>query len=285
MTQSGHKAVPVFIGGMGRSGTTLLVDLLGLHPQLSPIYETGFVPRIAKLLLFETGLTKDQTIQRILEFMESWTRPLPHQPHDKADHEHYHHGPHYILFCRSFALAQTHRLLGELGKKDTTSLFRSFVYSLFAEHARLDGKPFWVNKVPGYIDLLPVIEHIFPDMRFLHCVRDIRDVAPSARQTIWSSGSPAELAEKWVRRFRLASEFEEEHPGRLLQVKYEQLLSQPAAVLDEIVTWLPHIETGADSILARIRELGLTFDLTRIGARLCEKSGSARLWMSMQRSC
>ena len=128
-------APAVFIGGTGRSGTTLLVDLLGLHPQLSPIYETGFVSRFAKLLMFETGLTKNETVQQILEYMESWTRPLPHRPHDKADHEHYHHGPHYILFCRSFALTQTHRLLGELGKKDTTLLLRSFVYSLFAEHA------------------------------------------------------------------------------------------------------------------------------------------------------
>ncbi|SES71567.1 Sulfotransferase family protein [Salinibacillus kushneri] len=30
---------PMFIGGAGRSGTTLLVDLIGLHPNISPVYE------------------------------------------------------------------------------------------------------------------------------------------------------------------------------------------------------------------------------------------------------
>ncbi|MGH6882780.1 MAG: sulfotransferase, partial [Hypericibacter sp.] len=43
---------PLFIGGCGRSGTTLLSDLLGCHSQLSPIYEPGFIMNVASLIFF-----------------------------------------------------------------------------------------------------------------------------------------------------------------------------------------------------------------------------------------
>ncbi|WP_404454406.1 sulfotransferase [Virgibacillus necropolis] len=40
---------PMFIGGAERSGTTLLVDLLGLHSNISPVYETDFVKFLVKM--------------------------------------------------------------------------------------------------------------------------------------------------------------------------------------------------------------------------------------------
>jgi hypothetical protein len=47
---------PVFIGGAGRSGTTLVVDLLGTHANLSPVYETNFVLGVARELLAQRPL-------------------------------------------------------------------------------------------------------------------------------------------------------------------------------------------------------------------------------------
>ena len=43
MAGSESSIGPVFIIGVPRSGTTLLVNLLGSHPLLAPIYETRFL--------------------------------------------------------------------------------------------------------------------------------------------------------------------------------------------------------------------------------------------------
>ena len=56
---------PVFLGGAGRSGTTLAVDMIGLHPELSPIYETSFVVELITLMLErEPPASDEKTICR-----------------------------------------------------------------------------------------------------------------------------------------------------------------------------------------------------------------------------
>src|SRR5262249_58185450 len=93
---------PVFIGGAGRSGTTLVVDLLGSHASLSPVYETNFVLGVARELLAARPLAESAAAVRGL--MHQWTESLPQRPHFKRPHEQYLHGPHYLLFGRDHAL-------------------------------------------------------------------------------------------------------------------------------------------------------------------------------------
>jgi hypothetical protein len=226
---------PLFIGGAGRSGTTLVVDMLGLHPARSPIYETSFVVQIGALLFGAGESPLASRLDRIARYMEEWTRTLPHQPHNKRAHEVYHHGPHYVRFDREFALAQTATLIERAAGGDALAGMRDFVAALFGEHCRIDGKPRWVNKTPSYVQFLPLLGALFPDMRFIHCVRDGRDVACSVLTRPWGPRTYEEAAVWWSRKVRAGLSWSERNPGRCLEVRYEDLLSQPERTLQSMI--------------------------------------------------
>lgn len=266
---------PVFIGGAGRSGTTLVVDMLGLHPRLSPVYETDFVLQLARLLFGSPRPAGAQLHAEVLRCMEEWSRPLPLRPHNKRPHERYFHGPHYILFDRPFALERTRELLNAIGRAggppapaaETAALpaFRSFVLALFDEHARRDRKPHWINKTPGYVQYLPLLRALFPAMRFIHCVRDGRDVACSVVTRPWGPSNYPDAADWWVKTVRQGVEFETNYPGQCLVVRFEDLVREPARQLSRMLTWLGE-EGDPEVILNPYRdETGISLDQDRIG--------------------
>lgn len=228
----------IFIGGVGRSGTTLLVDLLGLHTKLSPLYETYFVTQLAGLLFLQNSLSKVELHTSIKACVEAWTKPLPHQPHNKRAHERYIHGPHHILFSHDFAMECTDRLLKDLSKGDILKSFRSFMDTLFGEHARKNNKPIWVNKTPEYITCLPLLRLLYPSMRFIHCVRDGRDVACSAMTRSWGPKNVRDAALWWKGLLQHGQAFQQRFPTQLYVLRYEDLLAHPQQELGKLLSWL-----------------------------------------------
>lgn len=255
---------PVFIGGAGRSGTTLLVDLLGSHPGLSPVYETEFVIQFSDWLERTRGTALQQLRAMIWQRMDRWSRPLPKRPHHKREHERYLHGPHYILFDRGFALEATRIFLQALGTGPWEPPFRAYVEALFGEHARRDGKPRWINKTPGYVETVPRLMRVFPEMRFIHCVRDGRDAACSVLTRPWGPSDFAEAGDWWVGQVGNGIEAERRWPDRCLQVRYEDLLRDPAETLDHVFRWLG-LEADTKAIVDRHRRAGITLDPRRVG--------------------
>lgn len=263
--------LPVFIGGAGRSGTTLLVDMLGLHPAISPIYETSFLIVLMRLLMPGTAPSQD-VLDRVVAEMEQWTRPLPMRPHFKREYEKFFHGPHYVLFERPFAMERTHQLVAELGNnRSPEEALRRFASDLFGEHARRDGtgKSRVANKTPDYVLYLPQLRALFPDMRFIHCVRDGRDVAASVMSRPWGPRSVAEAAAWWTQRVGAGLEFASGHPDQCICVRYEDLLRSPAAELRRLLHWLGE-DDQADHILSRYEHGPVTLagDGTRRSAGL-----------------
>ena len=251
---------PVFIGGAGRSGTTLVVDLLGTHPDLSPVYETSFVLGVARELLAERPRAHSAAAIRAL--MHQWTESLPRRPHHKRPHERYLHGPHYILFDRDYALAATETLIGELAT-DPIAGYRRFVESLFARHAELDGKPFWVNKTPTYIAALPFLKQVWPDLVFIHCVRDGRDVAASVLTRPWGPNTWSEAGSWWRDQIRPGLEFAQRYPGELVVARYEDVLAQPTQALECVLEVLGL--RGASATVERYLAAGAVLDPARAG--------------------
>jgi hypothetical protein len=49
MEKKDSTTAPTFVVGVGRSGTTLLVNLLGSHRSMAPIYETSFIKNLLSL--------------------------------------------------------------------------------------------------------------------------------------------------------------------------------------------------------------------------------------------
>lgn len=248
---------PIFIGGAGRSGTTLCVDMLGLHPELSPVYETGFVSQIAGLIFGRSDMPLKKVQLAILQLMDRWSKGLPKLPHFKRAHERYLHGPHYIRFDRPFAMARAVELVDALEAGDRSGGFRRFVSGLFDEHARLDGKPRWANKTPSYVHLLPVLGPLFPRMRFIHCVRDGRAVAASVVTRAWGPDNIAEAARWWERKARLGVAWGRENPDRYFELRYEHMLAEPEAALSALLRFLGERDCAGELVSTYRRSIAL----------------------------
>jgi hypothetical protein len=267
---------PLFIGGCGRSGTTLAVDLLGMHPALSPIYETGFLLEVARLLFSSPGVSAFVLADQIQQLMEKWSRDLPFRPHDKKDYERYWHGAHYVLFDRDTALAATETLIEDLITAEPQSGFRRFVTRLFAEHARRDGKPAWINKTPLYVLHLPLLKHLFPAMKFVHCTRDPRDAVPSMLSRRWGQHQTLDQATRfWLSCIDAARAFAARWPRDLVETRFEDLVVRPEAEIARILQALG-LEDRSTGMLAQFRER-VRLDSARIAGKDRESTTSAEI--------
>src|SRR5688572_8976833 len=94
-----------------------------------------------------------------------------------------------------------------------------------------------VERTPDHVRHLDLIGDVYPDGRFLHIVRDGRDVARSLRSQPWGPSSIAEAAEEW----RSAIEAAQAAAPRLehyLEVRYEDLLADPRVGIEQVFEWL-----------------------------------------------
>lgn len=251
---------PAFIGGFGRSGTTLLADIIGFHDDISPIYETDFVLSLMRIMSASRSTFERE--RRVRALMEEWTTDLPRRPSSKRTYERYAHGPHHLQFDRAFALEATERALRHIDQP--VKAIRTLMFELFAEHCRKAGKPRWVNKTPGYLQFLGPLHTVVPELLFVHMVRDGRDVAASVITRPWGAASVEEVAKQWASAMDVAHTFQTEHPEQFVQIRYETLLEDPRAALTPVLEAL-----GAslpDDLVARYTARMGAFDTTRIGA-------------------
>ncbi len=221
MTREATPTNPyVFVTGCARSGTTLLQRMLDSHPQLAVTNDTHVVPRT---LLGQNPLDRDMPMtDDLLREVVGFKR-----------------------FDRLGVEPATARTLAA-----TAPTFAEFVRALFDESARRRGKPLLGEKDPEYVRRLPLIHRLFPSARSVQIIRDGRDVALSTlewvtptrflgRMALWRE-EPVAVCALWWRRQVLAGRQgrTEVGPDRCLEVRYEELVQTPEAVMRSIASFL-----------------------------------------------
>lgn len=154
-----------FIVGLSRSGTTLLRLMLDAHPELAIPPETHFIPEVAKAC--QAAADPRAAFSRGLTSASTWS-----DFHLAAE----------VLETR----------IGSIDPFDLGDALRAF-YGLYAERF---GKRRWGDKT-NHLWNLKLIQHLLPEARFIHIVRDGRDVALSIKDLWWGPSSVAEAAEYW----------------------------------------------------------------------------------------
>lgn len=196
----------IFIIGCPRSGTTLLRDLLRSHPRLSFLPETYFIPSFYRAYGDPTSEEAARRLARaILRFPWVQRCNLDLAPADFAE-------------CRSY---------------------REVVETVFREFAAREGKSRWGDKTPAYVRDIPVLANIFPGARFVHVIRDGRDVALSFARAPFGPANVYRAASTWKvlvstgRRSgsRLGSD-------AYLEVRYETLVTEPEDTLRRICDFI-----------------------------------------------
>lgn len=117
--------------------------------------------------------------------------------------------------------------------------FPSVVAATHAAYATAKGKERWANIDIANLDSMHMLNDWFPDAKFLHIVRDGRDVALSHQTMPYGSGNIAECAEAWERRITI--NLRVGHvlgPSRYAVVRYEDLILEPENALAKVCRFL-----------------------------------------------
>jgi hypothetical protein len=223
-----------FIVGVGRSGTTMLRLMLDAHPDLAIPPETHFVPDLIEAI--EDGAGPDRAVE-VMQSVRPWG-DLQMEPDE--------------VRARFEALPDWNA--GEA--------LRAF-YAIYRER---QDKPRWGEKTPAYVRKMRRIEKALPEARFIHVIRDGRDVALSRWKRTLGEGKRApagQVAEGWERRIRRAQK-QGRRLGHYMELRYVDLVTDTEPNLRRIsefieLEWDPvmlrYYEGAADRMAEMARDL------------------------------
>lgn len=193
-----------FIVGVGRSGTTLLRLMLDAHPDIAIPYETHFLPSV----LNRPELTRDEFFQ-ILTRAETW--------------------PNLGLKADAF-----HAALHGIEPFSPAAGLRAF-YDLWAQRF---GKRRWGDKTPTYRSHMPDIQRLLPEARFIHLIRDGRDVALSYQGLWFGPGDDIDVQARFWRDQIVSTRQTGAKMKHYLEVRYEDLLLDTVNTLSRICRFI-----------------------------------------------
>jgi hypothetical protein len=227
---------PLFIVGCGRSGTTIVYELLCEHPDLA--WFSNYAERWPGFPQLE-ALTRLRDIGGIRRSPSRFV-PLPVEGHDLWDRC----GP------------EDPRLRnGPLTGADVDAGHAQGVRDFVAAHVKYHRGRRFINKNTRNSRRVLYLDAIFPGAMFLHVIRDPRAVVASLLAVHWwpdlplwwsedrtpralaADGSKPEAvaAEHWVRSVeRLLSDAQRLPSSRYLEIRYEAFTEGPEAVLSSV---------------------------------------------------
>lgn len=190
---------PIFIVGMNGSGTTMLLDSLGRHPQLYGFTrETRLIP---DLLERDWGdLNDDENFRKLWDTV----RNIP--------------------------------AFGAMNNDQPSPLpenWRSFertpvavIHETINHFAHAAQKTCWMEKTPQHAQHVALLAKAWPEARFIHMIRDGRDCAASFNRR-WKR-TPELTVYRWKRVIRLCRrDGQALGENRYLEIKYEDLTANP----------------------------------------------------------
>jgi Sulfotransferase family len=215
---------PIFVGGTGRSGTTVVGRLLGRHPdhEVVPV-EAQFHCNLDGLPGVLSGAVTPEAFAR--RTIEQWYHP------DRL-----------AAFVERDALDAALAHFLERAPSDPIAAGRRLIQELFGDYARSKHKRGWVEMTPrNAISGAPALVRMFPELRLVHVMRDGRDVASSlvAHGLI---GDVREALGWWESRMLQAHEACRSLPREALHIVcFERLLVEDRAgalkELNEFLGW------------------------------------------------
>lgn len=218
---------PVFIVGCPRSGTSFLYHLL----------------------LSAGGFARFHTQMNVFDVLEPIFGDLRSTAHKKKMMQEW---------LRSKAFAVSGLEASEIEAKVMAECRNGsdFIRIVMEEVARTQGVDRWIDSTPTNVPHMLRISRDFPEARFIHIIRDARDVALSLDKRHWSRPLPWDkqrsllatgLYWEWI--VRKGRKYGTMLGPRYMEVRYEELVERPESPLKKIGEFLLH-----DLDYARIQE-------------------------------
>lgn len=198
-------APPFFIVASARSGTTYLRLALNAHPEVAVPPESRFVTE-----LYEgPEVDRDRFLARL--------------------------GEHKRFAAWGLEPAAVGEVIGDRARLP----YADAVAAAYAAYCRAQGKTRWGDKTPRYVENIPLLAGLFPDARFVHIIRDGRNVALSYSHVDFGPRNVARAARLWAGRVSTGMrDGRRLPPGRYLEISSEDLAEDPAGEVEDVCEFL-----------------------------------------------
>ena len=212
----------LFIVGCPRSGTTLLRRLVDTHPLVAVIDEMRWIASFFERRegLTPEGLVTPELVDRLL------------------------------AYDRFATLEISREQLGRLIDTADPVPYPNFVTGIFDLYGQAQGKSLVGDKTPRYARRIGTLHALWPHARFVHIIRDGRDVCISilnwkkaeralGRFSTWGVDPITTAAVWWEWHVRLGREDGGSLAPQLYhEVRYEELVSRPAKTCETLCDFL-----------------------------------------------
>jgi hypothetical protein len=206
-----NTAGPVFVVGVNGSGTTMLADCLGHHPDLYMFpEETKVLPYfIYKIKSFGNLSELDARKRLAAELGKCWA---------------------YRMINKGKPVVLEDKMLSEPG-------FNGVLNSLYGYFAKKQGKRRWGEKTPMYLQHLEILAKFIPNIKFIHIYRDGRDVARSLNRRFFRD--PKRTIYRWKKILKLSrKQADQLGSSKYMEIRYEDLVGNPDFYMREICDFL-----------------------------------------------
>lgn len=259
------KTKPIFIGGTGRCGTSILIAMLQESPMILQLSEPEGFHRLflewcdrrwVPFCIFKRRYARhlsDRLVYSVTVYHDLFKRQIEEMLSVEAVLE----SMNVFRDCRSIRCFKQR--------------FDLFSDRLIGDFTRACGRPLWCLKQPGYIFMyINRIYQLHPTMRFIHIVRDGRDVIASMLSQPWAAGDTRQekfefALNAWSQPLAEGLRRQGAVPkANIMTIRFEDLVAESDAVISRIFDFLneesglPDNHFSADRILR-----GNNFDLRK----------------------
>ena len=211
------KERPLFIIGYERSGTTLLMAMLGCHPRIS-IPEVGWLfPRIYPWRHTYGDLSVETNFRTLAsDMLFGLNQPLWGMRMNPAT------------------------AVDEITSLAPERSFAGIYAAMHQRYAKESGnKPRWGQKTPNNLYFVPQILENFPNAQFLFITRDGRDASATSMESAFGAGNVYGAAYTWNAANAFVKPFRKNLPSSTwFDVRYEELVREPEKVLKRVCDFL-----------------------------------------------
>ena len=220
-TTNHHGRDPyLFIVGCARSGTTLMRRIVDAHPHIAITTEMHWISHYFDYFKNQNRLVTPEVVSGLTGHKRFAQFGIPREEFE-----------------------------GLLGPGEAIP-YPTFLGRLFDLYGKINDKPLVGNKTPAYVRRIPTFHALWPEARFVHIIRDGRDVCLSVlnwkkaertagRYASWEEDPVSTTALWWERKVRKAREDGASlGPGLYHETLYEDLVEDPERECERLCGFL-----------------------------------------------
>ena len=217
----------IFVIGCPRSGTYLMSMLLNHHFSTAIPLETHFIPLFKRQIALWGDLSQTKNrlslMESIFDFLEIWTH------YESTDRNYKKEKLFSLLEVREQALRIA----------ENSSGYPQMVEGLFKAYAYKKGLRLWGDKSAFHRHQpLELLVDSTENIKFIHMIRDPRDVSLSWKKIWVGPRFTAETGFAWREHIKEKRHWGKRHPQQYIEIKYEDLISNTQQVLEIIGEYL-----------------------------------------------